>query len=384
MSYEELLDPEAYTTIAIGNEETPGFQKGRKSKILAMQLAIHKGALSTDDRKKLCGEHGIGQKTFSGILTRLRRLGMWDDDTGGKGRKKEEKFSVNEQSSDPIVVENGKEQVSVGDTVQVYGAGIKGLESPSGYTEQTIRGMNSRSEGVKQVGNSRLDQPRIGGNSQDKILASILESMTNVSKRMDAMEQKTASPALPQLMSAPPPVPVAPAPNQNPISLVDLMRFIESLPPEQKRLYFGPQAAEKVTDVQIKVFQMLDQDNTWVNIMEDVGLDFDQMQRYVEKFNVMKKLNAEKENLSTPYLAAWYDACRTIGENIRRGCPNFNEPDGTCLRWALQDINKSYRDTYKGMYRSLRNKEGYLFNVERCPEICAVCGRAKVLEDEES
>jgi hypothetical protein len=235
----------------------------------------------------------------------------------------------------------------------------------------------------------------------------MFQLMTSLDKRLDAMEQKIAvqAPAQP-VTAAPqpapamtqPPIQAQPQPIQaqpqmlpglgivmqgQPVDLFTVMRFIQGLPPEQKRMYFGPQAAEKPGDQQLQVFQQLDSDHAWVDIMESLNIGFEDMQRYVEKYNTMKKLSAEKENLGSPYLAAWYDACKVIGENVRRGCSHFNEPDGTCQRWALEDIPKQYRDTYRGMYRSIRNKEGYLFNVERNAEICAVCQRAKIVEGED-
>jgi hypothetical protein len=54
------------------------------------------------------------------------------------------------------------------------------------------------------------------------------------------------------------------------------MRFIQSLPPEQKRLYFGAQATEKPEDPMLRVFQRLDA--AWVDKKEELGIDLESMQ----------------------------------------------------------------------------------------------------------
>lgn len=393
MSFDEILSPEAIELLGKGNDEVTGFQKGKPSKILALQLAGHKGPLRTEERKKLCEEFGLGDKSLISILTRLRKMKLWDDDRGGLGRKREQ-ISVKVEAPVIEAVAANSPQLPSNSSEHAQS------RSPASFTDLAANGPIAANGSPTSVGMAATRPPESapqaqkgppevegdGGNGQNKLTAAMFEFMNNMGKRLDAIESKAATSA-PSQPVAPLPAATLPSPTPSPVQpgmdFLAFMRFVQGLPPEQKRLYFGQQATEKPGDPMLQVFQQLESDHAWVDIMEEQNIGFEDMQRYVEKFNTMKKLNAEKENLSTPYLAAWYDACRTIGENMRRGCPHYNEPDGTCTRWGLEDIAKAYRDTYRGMYRAMRNKEGFLFNVERCPEICAVCGRAKVLEGEE-
>lgn len=426
----DLLHPDALKLINEGGGGEKAFRTGKPSKLIAVFAAGHIGPLTKDERTKLAKEHDIGEKAVGAILTKLKQMSLWDGDRGGLGRKdgpfsnpdtlKKIQGTTNpgekNGSTKPPSANNGNSEV--------VGAGAQ---------EHTLSGDQGQKQPISTVVTPNQAQPSVpaiavqAAQGGDALFQLMIQTMKTVGDRLDRIESKSASDPSSAPQTVPPPIqqaqnptlqqasqqvqqaptmqpqvatgfvqqpaqPIsAPAqmPSQNPqqamgqLDFFTMMKFIQSLPPEQKRLYFGQQAAEKAEDPMLKVFQSLDSDHAWVDIMEEQGIGFEDMQRYLEKYNTIKKLSAEKENLGTPYLAAWYDACRLIGENMRRGCQHFNEPDGTCLKWALEDIPKAYRETYRGMYRSMRNKEGYLFNVERAPEICAVCQRAKLLEGEQ-
>ena len=111
-----------------------------------------------------------------------------------------------------------------------------------------------------------------------------------------------------------------------------------------------------------------------VDIMDELDIDFDKMIDFQAKYNKMKELELERQQLREPYLKAWFDVAKVFGEVIRRNCTHYNEVSGICSFWVLDEVSKTYRSTYKTLFRADRKKGGgYYVNVEKHPEACAIC-----------
>jgi len=152
-----------------------------------------------------------------------------------------------------------------------------------------------------------------------------------------------------------------------------LSRVMERLPPEQLRLLLKNRVGT-IENPMLAAFKYMDTEVSLVDIMDELNLDFDTAIALQTKYNKMKRLELERQQLDEPYLKAWFDIAKVLGENMRRSCPEYHEVDGVCKFWKLDDLSKQYRDTFKGLFRSGKKKDaGYFINVNTHPEVCAIC-----------
>jgi len=148
-----------------------------------------------------------------------------------------------------------------------------------------------------------------------------------------------------------------------------LSTVMDNLPPEQLRLLLK-KSAGTIENPMLIAFKYMDTEVSLVDIMDELNLDFDRAIDLQTKYNKMKRLELERQQLDEPYLKAWFDIAKVLGEDMRRSCSEYHEVDGVCKFWRMDELSKQYRDTFKGLFRSGKKKDvGYFINVNTNPEV---------------
>lgn len=388
MSARQTLSDDARQLIETGKGDTPPFKPGSQSYLLAIDLSTREGGILPAERERLCKEYGITTRTFGDALTKLRKLGLWDDAFGGKGRKTpppppenpapQVPSSPAPQTATPAPQpqDAARQQSStqLGQNPAHVNSAV--AQTPTGTGQPQVAGAPQPPPNVSQPG-TPAPQP-----SPD-LMAKMFDTLENVNRRIEFLEKSGQQGQ---------PVPDEKGRERQRTeprdAIATFLRDMAEKNPEQLRQLLSVTPAQpgtgavKPQDTMLRIFQALDSGTAWVDIMDEYSIEFEEMTQYLEKYNRMKQLDLASKELSEPYLKVWFDIAKVVGENIRRGCQSYNEADGTCQRWGLDDVPATYRKTYPGMFRTDRNKQGTLINVERHPEICSICHRAMVLEGE--
>ncbi len=152
-----------------------------------------------------------------------------------------------------------------------------------------------------------------------------------------------------------------------------LSRVMKSLPAEQIRLLLKDKTGT-VENPMLAAFKYMDTEASLVDIMDELNLDFNRAIDLQTKYNQMKRLELERQQLDEPYLKAWFDIAKILGANMRRNCSYYKEISGICEFWKLSEISKQYRTTFRGLFRSGTKKDSsYYIYVNNHPEVCTLC-----------
>lgn len=188
---------------------------------------------------------------------------------------------------------------------------------------------------------------------RDELIIKILQDMSD---RLEAIESKNPG-----------------ASSKNPEKTPREM--FEDLPAEEHRIALKKKG-EPIEDPELQALKMLERDMSDFTVMEDLKMTWDEVREIRKKYNELKELQREGERLNEPFLVAWMDVAKTFGEDVRSRCNNYDEPSGVCGKWSMEELSKTYRDRFQGLYRSEHRRgepSHYRINVDRHPEICAVC-----------
>ena len=130
-------------------------------------------------------------------------------------------------------------------------------------------------------------------------------------------------------------------------------------------------ASFTATELALKVFDMLEQGSSFVDVMGELRLDEQRMHDLLERYGKMKAAEAKVSLMGEKYLEGWFKLAKYMGEVKRDECDLYSDDAGICTRFVTQEVEKDFRNKYPGMLKVV-NKRTRFFVLEH-PEICAYC-----------
>jgi len=425
MSVQQNISEDAVEIIKNGSDVVSAIKANNRLYPVSLELAVWEGGLTTTDRIKLSAQYRIPRGYITKALTRLRKLGLFEDGVGGLGRKNKPSSTIQPKSGEKVegdkekrlkTVEKGdsvdsenlvapttqpsekleKSTIKVGkDVVGVPKTGeektlVDVKSQPSSTTEKVEQPLNVDVDDSQEEEGENENFPVQPQNSGGKSVPSLTEKSRtppSIQTQTQPSVEEVAEQVF-KLLNIQPQTPQTPPVQQSKTTAETLATFLENLPtPQLKQIWDNRLKKEgnmvSEDETQLIAFQRIEQDMSWVDIMDELKIPVETMVTIMEHYNNMLNLRRQKESLEEPYLKPWFDMAKEIGKVIARNCRYYNEVEGVCAFWAWEDLPKSYRDTFRGLFRSSKkkNETGMYVNVERHSEICALCQQGKSVSE---
>ena len=287
MSSYQDLSKEALETIEKGKDDVKGYTIGSQSYLLALELALWKGPLASDDRKALIEKHGISKGTFKNILGRLRKLKMWSDATGGHGRTVIATSNVidSEKEDGGEDVDGDKVPVEL-QKVPVEGDGTYTVTLPKSVTGDGGRDNTLPGENVKVPGG--VPESTLEGQ-----LGALFKRFDNIEGELKVLRgiklhERDGGKAVKEA-----PAPATPE---------DVKRMLlEMTPMERDRWMRKKPGSVSEDDPLLLAFQYMENDIPVVDVMEMLNLTFEKAKDYATKYNEVKTLDLERYRVNDTY-----------------------------------------------------------------------------------
>lgn len=125
----------------------------------------------------------------------------------------------------------------------------------------------------------------------------------------------------------------------------------------------------------LEAFRLFESGHTAVDVMTELGVDYDKALDLLKKFNELKVEEARLLAREEHYIPSWFNIAQNIGVEFRDGCDRYSDSSGTCQLYEAKDYDPAFRKTYPGLFKTVGKKLRLM--VMDHPEICALCHRGE-------